>query len=147
MASLTAEKIALFRSFFRGREDVFPRRWENLTTARPAMRRPAATNGCVTCAGNRTSNAENARTRRLSQSQTMSSMPISRDKPPERRRISRLASIPCLPDETCCFWPPIRQGVLDGGCRRLPRHGKGQGVLWSVERLVPAMGARLDILC
>ena len=28
-ASTTAEKIALFRSLFRGREEVFPRRWEN----------------------------------------------------------------------------------------------------------------------
>ena len=28
-ASSTAEKIAVFRSLFRGREDVFPRRWEN----------------------------------------------------------------------------------------------------------------------
>ena len=27
--SSTAEKIAVFRSLFRGREDVFPRRWEN----------------------------------------------------------------------------------------------------------------------
>jgi hypothetical protein len=28
-ASSTAEKIALFRDLFRGREEVFPRRWEN----------------------------------------------------------------------------------------------------------------------
>ncbi len=32
MASPTAEKITLFRSLFRGREDVFPRRWENFKT-------------------------------------------------------------------------------------------------------------------
>jgi hypothetical protein len=29
-----AEKIALFRSLFRGRDDVFPRRWENPKTAK-----------------------------------------------------------------------------------------------------------------
>ncbi len=29
MASPTGEKIALFRNLFRGREEVFPRRWEN----------------------------------------------------------------------------------------------------------------------
>jgi len=29
-----AEKVALFRSLFRGREDVFPRRWENPRTCR-----------------------------------------------------------------------------------------------------------------
>jgi hypothetical protein len=30
----SAEKVALFRSLFRGREDVFPRRWENLRNKR-----------------------------------------------------------------------------------------------------------------
>ena len=29
MASPTADKVALFRGLFRGREDVFPRRWDN----------------------------------------------------------------------------------------------------------------------
>ncbi|HSW27602.1 MAG TPA: DEAD/DEAH box helicase family protein, partial [Burkholderiaceae bacterium] len=34
MASPTADKIALFRSLFRGREDVFPRRWDNAKTGK-----------------------------------------------------------------------------------------------------------------
>ncbi len=34
MASSTTEKIALFRNLFRGREEVFPRRWENPKTGR-----------------------------------------------------------------------------------------------------------------
>lgn len=34
MASPTAAKIALFRSLFRGREDVLPRRWENSKTGK-----------------------------------------------------------------------------------------------------------------
>ena len=34
MASSTSEKIALFRSLFRGREDVLPRRWENPKTGK-----------------------------------------------------------------------------------------------------------------
>src|ERR1700730_9561596 len=29
-----AEKVALFRSLFRGRDDVFPRRWENPKTGK-----------------------------------------------------------------------------------------------------------------
>src|ERR1700730_4251015 len=33
-AFASAEKIALFRSLFRGRDDVFPRRWENAKTAK-----------------------------------------------------------------------------------------------------------------
>ncbi len=32
--SAAGEKVALFRSLFRGREDVFPRRWSNLKTGR-----------------------------------------------------------------------------------------------------------------
>jgi superfamily II DNA or RNA helicase len=34
MAATTATKIALFRSLFRGREDVFPRRWDNAKTGK-----------------------------------------------------------------------------------------------------------------
>ena len=34
ITSSTAEKIALFRSLFHGREDVFPRRWENPKTGK-----------------------------------------------------------------------------------------------------------------
>jgi superfamily II DNA or RNA helicase len=34
MSASTDAKIALFRSLFRGREDVFPRRWENLKTGK-----------------------------------------------------------------------------------------------------------------
>ena len=34
MASPTAAKIGLFRSLFRGREDVLPRRWENPKTGK-----------------------------------------------------------------------------------------------------------------
>ena len=34
MASPTVDKIALFRSLFRGREEVFPRRWENLNSGK-----------------------------------------------------------------------------------------------------------------
>lgn len=34
MASPTVAKVALFRSLFRGRDDVFPRRWENAKTGK-----------------------------------------------------------------------------------------------------------------
>ena len=34
MKSSAAEKIAVFRSVFRGREDVFPRRWDNAKTGK-----------------------------------------------------------------------------------------------------------------
>ena len=34
MESPTAAKLALFQSLFRGREDVFPRRWQNPKTGK-----------------------------------------------------------------------------------------------------------------
>ena len=34
MASPTSEKVALFRSLFRGRDDVFPHRWESLSSGK-----------------------------------------------------------------------------------------------------------------
>ena len=42
----TIEKVRLFRSLFRGREDVFPRRWENAKTGRSGYA-PACNNEWV----------------------------------------------------------------------------------------------------
>lgn len=39
------EKVALFRSFFKGREDVFARRWFSKTTEKVAINRSVSTNG------------------------------------------------------------------------------------------------------
>jgi hypothetical protein len=40
VASTTVEKIALFRSLFRGREDVFRREWENSKTGKAGYSQP-----------------------------------------------------------------------------------------------------------
>jgi len=45
--SSAEEKIALFRSLFRGREDVYPRRFESRATGSPGTRRHARMNGCL----------------------------------------------------------------------------------------------------
>lgn len=45
-ASIPAAKIALFRSLFRGRDDVFPKRWEN-TKSGKAGYAPACANEWV----------------------------------------------------------------------------------------------------
>jgi hypothetical protein len=44
--STAEEKVALFRSLFRGREDVFPRLWENTRTGRKGYA-PACSNEWV----------------------------------------------------------------------------------------------------
>jgi hypothetical protein len=45
--SLAEAKIALFRSMFRGREDVYPRRFESRKTGRAGYS-PACANECFT---------------------------------------------------------------------------------------------------
>jgi hypothetical protein len=75
MASPNTDKIALFRSLFRGREEMFPRRWENINTGKAATRRSAGTSGSGVSVTNRGSNAESARIRRSSPSATTLSDP------------------------------------------------------------------------
>ena len=66
-----AEKIALFRSLFRGRDDVFPRRWENAKTGKAGYA-PACRNEWVRGICEKPgSNAATARTRHLSRSETI----------------------------------------------------------------------------
>src|SRR6266481_4560494 len=45
-AMSNADKIALFRSLFRGREEIFPRRWENAKTGKSGYS-PACANEWV----------------------------------------------------------------------------------------------------
>lgn len=42
----SAEKVRLFRSLFRGREDIFPARFVSKKTGKPAMLRSARTSSC-----------------------------------------------------------------------------------------------------
>jgi hypothetical protein len=48
-------KIALFRSLFRGRVDVYPRRFESRRRAAQATLRPVRTSGCAESARSRAS--------------------------------------------------------------------------------------------
>jgi hypothetical protein len=63
-ASDAAAKIKLFRSLFRGRDEVFPRRWQNANSGKPGYSPFAATSGCVGSARSR--DAANARIKRSS---------------------------------------------------------------------------------
>ena len=55
-----AEKVALFHSLFHGRDDVFPRRWENSKTNKVATHLRAITNGFAVSARSHGSNAATA---------------------------------------------------------------------------------------
>lgn len=52
-ASSPATKIALFRSLFRGRHDVFPKRWENAKTGKAGYAPACAMSGCRESAASR----------------------------------------------------------------------------------------------
>ena len=62
MQSTPSEKIHLFRDLFRGREDVFARRWYSTTTQKAAINRYAATNGKTACAIKENINAQSVPT-------------------------------------------------------------------------------------
>lgn len=74
------EKVALFRSFFKGREDVFARRWFSKTTEKGGYQ-PVCINEWYrgACDKNETS-AQNARTETLLLWQTKTSIAIWREK-------------------------------------------------------------------
>lgn len=74
------EKVALFRSFFKGREDVFARRWFSKTTEKVAINRSVSTNGTEVPVTKNETSAQNARTETLLLWQTKTSIAIWREK-------------------------------------------------------------------
>jgi len=65
--SLTAaEKIALFRSLFRGRGEVFPKLWVNPRSGRKGYAPACETSGCVASARSHGSSVASVRIRRSS---------------------------------------------------------------------------------
>ena len=64
--STAGEKVALFRSLFRGRDDVFPKLWVNPRTDRRDTPLPAQTSGCAASARSRASSVPSAQIKRSS---------------------------------------------------------------------------------
>lgn len=58
----TDAKVALFRTLFRGRSDVYPVRWEGKTSGKSGYARPAPTSGGRASARSRASSAATALT-------------------------------------------------------------------------------------
>jgi hypothetical protein len=97
-----AAKVALFRSLFRGREDVFPRRWENAKTGRcgysPVCSRewhPSL------CAKKRVGDRRRATCADCSH---QAFVPVSDEEVVRHLRGEQImGAYPLLPDETCWF--------------------------------------------
>lgn len=74
------EKVALFRSFFKGREDVFARRWFSKTAEKVAINRSVSTNGTEVSVTKNETSVQNAGTETLLLWQTKTSIAIWREK-------------------------------------------------------------------
>jgi hypothetical protein len=59
----SVEKVALFRSMFRGREDLYPKLWTNAKTGAKGTRPPVPTSGSAASARSLRSSAESVRTK------------------------------------------------------------------------------------
>jgi hypothetical protein len=141
-AMFNADKVALFRSLFRGREEIFPRRWENAKTGKSGYS-PACANEwvrgicekrikCMEC--------PNQAFIRVSDDIVRSHLQ-GRDSANPKRTDSFVAGVyPLMPDETCCFLSPISTSRVGGATRwRILRHVEKGMFLRLSSALVPVM--------
>ncbi len=98
-----AAKVALFRSLFRGREDVFPRRWENAKNGKSGYS-PACTNEWEygLCAKKKGLNA--SRRVHCCECPSQAFIPVSDEEIAKHLRGDQIMGVyPLLPDDTCWF--------------------------------------------
>ena len=127
-ASPASKKVALFRSLFRGREDVFPRRWDNPKTGKAGYA-PVCRNEWVrgVCGKPQV---------KCGECPNQAFIPVGDDvlrshlvgKTAGNSADFTAGVYPMLPDETCWFLAAdFDKTVLDAGCCRVPRHRAGEG--------------------
>lgn len=136
-----AEKVALFRSLFRGREEVFPRRWENARTGKSGYS-PACANEWQRGVCEKSSLRGR---RRLSCGECPSQafVPVTDDETGKHLKGTQVMGVyPMLRDETCWFlaadfdgesWPED-VGAFVAACET-------QGVPTAIERSRSGNGA------
>ena len=107
--SSSGEKVALFKSLFRGREDVYPRRWENFKTGRSGYQ-PACNNEWVRgkCDKRKTKCGDCLYRELLPVTDEVIRNHLSGENPDEKpfrgaRRDFTIGVYPLLEDETCWF--------------------------------------------
>ncbi len=100
-----AEKVILFRSLFRGREDVFPRRWDNPKTGRSGYS-PACANEWDLDLCEKKKGATGGRKPRATCSECANQafLPVTDEEIANHLRGEQIMGVyPLLPDETCRF--------------------------------------------
>jgi hypothetical protein len=155
--SSSSAKIALFRSLFRGREDIYPRRFESRKTGKTGYA-PACANEWVRgiCEKPRIKCAECPHRRFLQVTDDVIRWHLSGYDPEGQPFVAGV--YPLLQDETCFFvavdfdkagWREDATAVLEA-CRRLnvpvalerSRSGRGAHVWFFFEEAIPATLAR-----
>jgi Integrase core domain len=143
MSSPTADKLHSFGAFFRGRDDVFPHRWENPKSGKagysPVCRNERVRGVC----GKPHVKCGNAQTKHSFRSMRILSALISQEECQGVRGISRPACIPCYPTRLVGFWSPILTRRHGGGTlarsvilpdqteSQLPSNNPARGMVWA----------------
>jgi superfamily II DNA or RNA helicase len=103
LPSSNQEKIVLFRSLFRGREDVFPLRWENTKTGKSGYS-PACNNEWRKGICQKTRNAKTDRTGSCGDCHSQDFRHVSDDEIARHLRGEQIMGVyPLMPDDTCWF--------------------------------------------
>jgi superfamily II DNA or RNA helicase len=97
------DKVLLFRSLFRGREDVFPRRWENARTGKSGYS-PACSNEWNHCLCEKKMGSGVGRRATCAECPNQAFIPVSDEEVARHLRGEQTMGVyPLLPDETCFF--------------------------------------------
>jgi hypothetical protein len=101
--STNAAKVALFRSLFRGREDVFPRRWENVKKGRSGYA-PACRNEWEHGLCEKKKGLGAIRRATCGECSSQAFIPVSNEEIAKHLRGDQVMGVyPLLTDETCWF--------------------------------------------
>ncbi len=151
-------KLALFRSLFRGREDVFPRRWENLRTGRSGYS-PACANEWEHGLCEKRKGPDAGRRATCGECSNQAFIAVSDEEVAKHLRSDQVIGVyPLLPNETCWFlaadfdkrtWrEDVTAFVETCGIQRVPvaiersRSGNGAHAWFFFASPIPAKVAR-----
>ena len=137
-----AEKIKLFRRLFRGREDVFPRRWENPKTGRSGYS-PVCANEWAHGLCEKQKGAVAARRASCGECPNQAFSPVTDEEIRKHLKGSHVIGVyPLLPDETCWFLAlDFDKGAWQDDVAAFVETCKGLGIPVAVERSRSGKGA------
>jgi superfamily II DNA or RNA helicase len=137
-----AAKVTLFRSIFRGREDVFPLRWDNTRTGKSGYA-PACTNEWQEGICDKLSPSRRAGIATCGECKSQAFRPVTDDEIARHLRGDQVMGVyPLLPDDTCWFLALDFDGDhWDSDIRSFTITCKNYGLSTAIERSRSGQGA------